>query len=94
MLYCQAGENMKSITSLRWIKFKGVLFLAVGLLSFGLIILGHPEIENALLLCVTIWCFCRSYYFAFYVIEHYVDPSYRFSGIWSFARYVFSRKQR
>jgi hypothetical protein len=27
--------------------------------------------------------FCRFYYFAFYVIEHYVDPGYRFSGLGS-----------
>ncbi len=29
-----------------------------------------------------------AYYFAFYVIEHYVDPGYRFAGLWSFVRYV------
>ena len=84
---------MKDITNLRWIKFKGILFLVVGLLSFGLIVVAHPEIVNVLLLCVTIWCFCRFYYFAFYVIEHYVDSTYRFSGLWSFARYFFSRRQ-
>jgi hypothetical protein len=32
--------------------------------------------------------FCRSYYFAFYVIERYVDPGYRFSGLGSFVLYV------
>jgi len=84
---------MKDLTNLRWIKFKGILFLVVGLLSFVLIVVAHPEIVNVLLLCVTIWCFCRFYYFAFYVIEHYVDSTYRFSGLWSFARYLFSRRQ-
>ena len=84
---------MRDITNVRWIKFKGILFLVVGLLSFGLIIVTHPEIVNVILLCITVWCFCRFYYFAFYVIEHYVDPTYRFSGLWSFARYFFSRRQ-
>jgi hypothetical protein len=42
---------------------------------------------------IAVWCFCRSYYFAFYVIEHYVDPSYRFSGLWSFVRYLLSRSR-
>jgi len=84
---------MKDLTNPRWIKFKGILFLVVGLLSFVLIVVAHPEIVNVLLLCVTIWCFCRFYYFAFYVIEHYVDSTYRFSGLWSFARYLFSRRQ-
>ena len=84
---------MKDITNLRWIKFKGILFLVVGMLSFGLIVVAHPQVENVLLLCITVWCFCRFYYFAFYVIERYIDSSYRFSGLWSFARYLFSRKQ-
>ena len=83
---------MKDITNLRWIKFKGILFLVVGVLSLGLIIVEHPEIKLVLLLGITVWCFCRFYYFAFYVIEHYVDPGYRFSGLWSFARYLFSRR--
>jgi len=66
---------VKDLTNVGWIKFKGVLFLVVGLLSFVLIVLGHPGIKDVLLLCVAIWCFCRFYYFAFYVIEHYVDPT-------------------
>jgi len=40
------------------------------------------------LLAVAVWGFCRSYYFAFYVIERYVDPGYRFSGLGSFVLYV------
>lgn len=35
----------------------------------------------------------RAYYFAFYVIEHYIDGSYRYSGLADFARY-FLRKHR
>jgi hypothetical protein len=42
------------------------------------------------LLLVAIWAFCRAYYFAFYVIEHYVDPAYRFSGLIDFFRYALS----
>jgi len=34
------------------------------------------------------------YYFAFYVIEKYVDPTYRFAGLWSFLRYAMSRRGR
>jgi hypothetical protein len=49
-------------------------------------------IKVALLLALTVWGFCRAYYFAFYVIEHYVDPGYRFSGLFSFACYVIRRK--
>jgi len=83
---------MKDITDPRWIKFKGILFLIVGLSSVGLIVMEHPEIKVIFLLAVTIWCFCRFYYFAFYVIERYVDASYRFSGLWSLVRYFLSRR--
>ena len=77
---------MKDITDPRWIKVKGILFLAVGMLSAALLIYEHPEIRVGLLLAISVWCFCRFYYFAFYVIQHYVDSSYRFSGLWSFFR--------
>ena len=79
---------MKELTDPNWIKAKGILFLLVGLLSSILLLMEHPEIRVALLLGIAVWCFCRFYYCAFYVIEHYVDPTYRFSGLWSFARYM------
>jgi hypothetical protein len=53
----------------------------------------HPTLKAALLLTVSVWSFCRCYYFAFYVIERYMDPSYRFSGLMSVARYLL-RKDR
>ncbi len=84
---------MKDLTNPKWIKFKGLLFLLVGLFSAMMLLLDHPSIRVALLLAITVWCFCRFYYFAFYVIQHYVDPSYRFSGLLSFAAYLF-RKPR
>ena len=43
-------------------------------------------------LAVGIWCFCRAYYFAFYVIEHYIDPGYKFAGLSSFVRYLLRRR--
>jgi hypothetical protein len=79
---------MKDLTNTAWIKAKGLLFLFLGLLSATLLFFEHPTGKVALLLVVAVWCFCRFYYFAFYVIERYVDPSYRFSGLLSFARYL------
>ena len=84
---------MKDLTDARWIKLKGLLFLFVGLVSVCLLVLEQPTLKVCFLLALAIWCFCRFYYFAFYVIEHYVDSSYRFSGLWSFARYFLSRKK-
>ena len=67
---------------------KGVLFLLLGLLASVLLVLQSPSVTVAILLCVSVWAFCRFYYFAFYVIEHYVDSEYRFSGLVSFVRYA------
>jgi hypothetical protein len=85
---------MKDLKSAGWIKLKGILFLILGLVSALLLVLEHPTLKVGLLLALAIWCFCRFYYFAFYVIEHYVDPSYKFSGLWSFAAYMCSRRRR
>jgi len=84
---------MKNITSPGLIKFKGLLFLVVGLIASALLILDHPALKTAALLAIAIWCFCRFYYFAFYVIQHYVDGNYRFSGLWSFGRYLVQRRK-
>ena len=85
---------MKDLTNPRLIKLKGVLFLLIGLMATALLLLDRPELKTAALLAIAIWCFCRFYYFAFYVIEHYVDPGYRFSGLWSFARYLVRKRSR
>ncbi len=85
---------MKDLADPFWIKFKGVLFLIIGLASAALLLLETPTLREAVLLGIAIWCFCRFYYFAFYVIEKYVDPTYKFSGLWSFARYLVSRKRQ
>lgn len=84
---------MKDLTSATLIKAKGILFLLLGLLSASLLFFGYPTPKTAVLLIIAIWSFCRFYYFAFYVIEHYVDPSYRFSGLLSFALYLIQKKR-
>ena len=82
---------MKDLTDPRWIKFKGILFLIVGVLAAALLFLENPTLKAAVLLAITIWCFCRAYYFAFYVIEKYVDPTFRFSGLGSAVKYLCRR---
>ena len=79
---------MKDLTNPNWIKAKGILFLLLGILAAVLLVLEHPTWKVALLLALAVWCCCRFYYFAFYVIEHYVDPGYKFAGLWSFALYL------
>jgi hypothetical protein len=84
---------MKDLSNPFWIKLKGILFLLIGIVSAILIFLDNPKWQTALLLAMAIWSFCRFYYFAFYVIEKYVDPGYKFSGLISFAKYLLGKKR-
>ena len=84
---------MADLKNPRVIIAKGFLFLLCGLLAAGILLLESPSWRVAMLLAISIWGFSRFYYFAFYVIEHYVDDGYRFAGLWSFARYLWRRHE-
>jgi hypothetical protein len=85
---------MADLTNPRVIKLKGALFLVMGIMASGLLLFKDPSFQNLFLLAVIIWSFCRAYYFAFYVIEHYVDPGYKFAGLWSLAGYLFKKRKK
>ena len=85
---------MRDLTDPRWIKAKGILFLILGAVSAALVWMQSPTWRSAALLCIVIWSFCRFYYFAFYVIEKYVDSNFRFSGLGDFARYLWRSRRR
>lgn len=76
----------------RLIIAKGLLFLVIGVTASVALLLESPSWKIAALLILAIWGFCRFYYFAFYVIQHYVDPTYRFAGLISFVRYLVGRR--
>ncbi|HUB67097.1 MAG TPA: hypothetical protein VL981_06405 [Candidatus Methylacidiphilales bacterium] len=82
---------MRDLRSPRLIWAKAILFLVIGFISSGLILFEVPNLLVLMLLALTVWAFCRAYYFAFYALERYVDPSYRFSGLISLARYVWTK---
>ena len=84
---------MADITNTKILYLKGLLFLLGGIIASIILLIEHPSLKVAVLLVISIWCFARSYYFAFYVIEHYIDKNYKFSGFWSFVMYVFHRKK-
>ena len=81
-----------TLTHPKVLYLKGTLFLVAGILSAGAILLEHPTLKMAGLLALCVWCFARAYYFVFYVIQHYVDPGYRFAGLSSFAGYLLKRR--
>ena len=68
----------------------GALILACG----GLLILGAPSIRTAFLVLVLVWSTARFYYFLFYVLEKYVDPALRYSGVWALLREVRRGRRR
>jgi hypothetical protein len=83
---------MPNLTNPRVIYIKGFLLLFAGILASILLLIDHPQLKTAFLLALAIFCFARFYYFAFYVIQHYVDPAYRFAGLYSFAKYLVTRR--
>jgi hypothetical protein len=76
---------------LLWTKF--ALFLILGLLAVGIALAWFPSLQFAALFAVATWSFCRAYYFAFYALEHYVDPTYRYAGLGSLLRYALRRRR-
>jgi len=77
----------------RAILVKGILFLFLGMFALALIAIESGSWKVVTLALVSVWAFARFYYFAFYVIEKFVDPGYRFSGLFDFARYLLGRKR-
>ena len=85
---------MKDLRDAKVIWLKAILFLVVGLTSAGLLWMETPTFKSAVLLGLTIWAFCRAYYFAFYVLEKYVDPQFRYAGLGSLVRYIIQGRGR
>ena len=79
---------MADIKNPKLLYAKGLLLLVLGLLAATLLVLDHPDWRTLLLLAVTVWALARAYYFAFYVVEHYIDGKFKFAGLFSFARYL------
>ncbi|MFK7777444.1 MAG: hypothetical protein QM501_04910 [Gimesia sp.] len=85
---------MVDLKSKRLIYLKGFLFFVILMFAMGLIMTQTRSWQIAGLLLLVVWASARLYYFMFYVIENYVDPGYRFAGIYSFLRYLCSKKQK
>ncbi|MFO0921817.1 MAG: hypothetical protein U0905_04925 [Pirellulales bacterium] len=84
---------MRELTSSKAIIAKGLMFLVLGCMTSCLLGWWAGAWTILLLHLISIWAFCRFYFFAFYVIEHYVDRSYRFDGLYAFAWYLWRRKR-
>jgi hypothetical protein len=72
---------MREIASPRWLYAKAAMFLVAGTLAAAMLIARSPSVATALLVAICVWSFARLYYFLFYVVERYVDPAMRYSGL-------------
>lgn len=85
---------MRDLHSPKLMRLKGILFLVIGAVSAAWLWLEAPGLQRTFLLALTIWGFCRAYYFAFYVLEKYVDPDFRFAGLSSVIRHLFKHRRK
>jgi hypothetical protein len=72
---------MTDLKSKQWIVAKGIMFGVIALAAAALIVAETPSVKLAVLLALLVWASCRFYYFLFYVLEHYVDPTMRYAGL-------------
>jgi hypothetical protein len=84
---------MTDIRSAKVLVLKGALLAVLGCLASAVLLLEHPSVKVGMLLTIAVWAFFRAYYFAFYVIEHYIDHSYKFAGLWSVVRYYWNGRR-
>lgn len=81
------------LQSTRLIHLKGWLFLLIGLMSTTCLLIELANWRLAAMILVSIWAFCRFYYYAFYVIEKYTDEQYKFAGLGSFIVFWLKKKK-
>lgn len=72
---------LRDIQSPWLIHAKAALFVVVGALSAGLLLVELPTLKAATLLVVTVWACCRFYYYLFYVLDRYLGREKRFASI-------------
>jgi len=83
---------MGDIRSKPLIIVKGLLFLVIVLITASALFALSPDWLTAGLILILIWASARFYYFLFYVLEKYVDPSLKYSGIRDLLRHLPRRK--
>jgi len=84
---------MRDLRSAKAMALKAVLFALLVVLSAAGIFLRAPELRTGVLLAVLIWSSARLYYFLFYVLQTYVDPSFHYSGLLSLVRHAAARRR-
>ena len=74
-----------------WIYLKAMCFGLIVLVCAAGLLMPAFSWRGLLLVCLLVWGSARLYYFCFYVIERYIDPSFQFAGVWSVVVYLMQR---
>ncbi len=73
--------------------WKAAMFVALAVMAGGLLVWQNPTWTTAACVALVAWACSRAYYFAFYVIEKYVDPSFRFAGLGAAVVWLWQRRR-
>ncbi|MEI7577435.1 MAG: hypothetical protein WCK51_11115 [Armatimonadota bacterium] len=87
-------KHLGDIKSARMIHVKGWLFLLLAAIAVAGLLVPEFRWQNLALICIAIWAACRWYYYLFYVIEHYVDSTFRFASVSDALRYLLRRSKK
>lgn len=85
---------MQNLLTPRWMIVKAGLFVVLAVAAAAILVLQKPTWTTAACACLLAWSASRAYYFAFYVIERYVDPTFRFAGLTSAAVWLWRRRSK
>jgi len=83
--------KLNSTLGIKFIYLKAMLFSIIGIVGFLYCLFTSSKIILLFMLVITIWAWCRLYYFVFYVITNYVDHEYKFSSIFNFFQYFLKK---
>jgi hypothetical protein len=83
---------MQNLLTPRWMIVKAALFVVLAVAAAGILVVQQPTWTTAACAGLLAWSASRAYYFAFYVIGRYIDPSFRFAGLASAAVWLWRRR--
>ena len=74
-----------------WMFVKAGLFVLLGGLAATCLLLQHPAWTTATCIAALTWAAARAYFFAFHVVQHWIDPEFRCRGLVHFFSWCWRR---
>lgn len=84
---------MRDLTSPKTMIVKAALFLVLATLCGIGLWLRARQVSTILLVVALAWSVARAYYFLFYVLHKYVDPTLKYSGLFALVRQLAARQR-